>query len=128
MNATWNEKRVMEGHLRVQLRMMRNAIDKYKKYVDEGKIVQEDVEQMGYPLTLEDLVDGVELGDAQSPDSRTVRFLHKIPVDPFTELPTWGLRSYQDDWDSTGWGGENVYDVYSLSYLRALNDTYYADW
>ncbi len=27
----------------------------------------------------------------------------------------WGLRSYQDEPDSDSWGGENVYDVYSLS-------------
>jgi general secretion pathway protein G len=126
--ARWNEKRRMEEHLRVQLRIMREAIDQYKKYVDDGLIIQEDIDQMGYPLTLEELVDGVELGDPESIDSRTIRFLHKIPVDPFTEQPTWGLRSYQDPWDSTSWGGENVYDVYSLSPLRALDDSYYVDW
>ena len=27
----------------------------------------------------------------------------------------WGMRSYQDEPDATSWGGENVYDVYSLS-------------
>ena len=26
----------------------------------------------------------------------------------------WGLRSYQDEPDTESWGGENVYDVYSL--------------
>ena len=25
----------------------------------------------------------------------------------------WGMRSYQDKADSTTWGGQNVYDVYS---------------
>jgi hypothetical protein len=45
---------------------------------------------MGYPLDLEELVEGVEVGDPQSPDSRTVRFLAKIPTDPFTELPEGG--------------------------------------
>jgi general secretion pathway protein G len=124
----WNDKRRREVRLKVSLRIMREAIDQYKEFVDKGLIVQSDVEQMGYPLDLEELVDGVEVGDPQSPDSRTVRFLAKIPTDPFTELREWGLRSYQDDWDSTSWGGENVYDVYSLSETQALDGTYYRDW
>ncbi len=107
---------------------MRAAIDQYKKYVDEGLIIQQDVTQLGYPLTLEELVEGIDVGDPQAPDSRTIKFLQRIPVDPFTEEPIWGLRSYQDDWDSTSWGGENVYDVYSLSDLRALDGTYYNEW
>jgi general secretion pathway protein G len=58
-----------------------------------------------------------------------VHFLHAIPTDPFTGEAEWGLRSYQDDWDSTSWGGENVYDVYSLYEGRALDGTYYnKDW
>lgn len=126
--ARWDDKRRREARLRTSLTMMRDAIDQYHKYVEDGLIVQKDIEQMGYPLTLEELVDGVEVGDPQSPESETIRFLQRIPVDPITELPEWGLRSYQDDWDSTNWGGENVYDVYSLSDLRALDDTYYNEW
>lgn len=126
--ARWDVKRRQEAHLRQHLRMMRDAIDLYKKSVDDGLIVMEDVEQMGYPLSLEELVEGVEVGDPRSPNARTIQFLHKVPVDPFTEQAEWGLRSYQDEWDSTSWGGENIYDVYSLSTLRALNDTYYQDW
>jgi general secretion pathway protein G len=38
------------------------------------------------------------------------------------------MRSYQDEHDSFGWGGENVYDVYSLSEGRALDGSYYKDW
>ena len=33
-----------------------------------------------------------------------------------------------DDFDAMDWGGENVYDVYSLSTMRALDDTYYNEW
>ncbi len=55
-------------------------------------------------------------------------FLYEIPVDPFTGEAEWGLRSYQDDWDSTSWGGENVWDVYSLYDGIALDGTYYSDW
>jgi general secretion pathway protein G len=40
----------------------------------------------------------------------------------------WGLRSYQDEPDSFAWGGQNVYDVYSLSESKALDKTYYKDW
>jgi len=126
--ARWDEKRRRESHLRIQLETMRAAIDQYKKYADEGMIVLSDVEQMGYPLTLEELVEGVEVGDLEDPEARTLKFLQRIPVDPFTEQPEWGLRSYQDDWDGRNWGGENVYDVYSLSAGIALDGTYYADW
>jgi general secretion pathway protein G len=124
----WDDKRRREVKLKVYLQTMRSAIDQYKKYVDEGLIIQQDVSQLGYPLTLEELADGIEVGDPQAPDSRTIKFLQRIPEDPFTGEARWGLRSYQDDWDATSWGGENVYDVYSLSDMRALNDTYYSEW
>jgi general secretion pathway protein G len=124
----WNEKRRLEARLRIQLETMRAAIDQYKKYADEGLILQSDIDQMGYPLDLDELVDGVDVGDPQSPDSKTLRFLQRIPVDPFTEEAEWGLRSYQDDWDSDSWGGENIYDVYSLSDRRALDGSYYYEW
>jgi general secretion pathway protein G len=132
----WDEKRRRENHLRVHLRTMRDAIDQYNKYMQEGLIVSQDVEQCAspenlrtcYPRTLEELVEGVEVGDPESPESETVKFLLRIPVDPFTEEARWGIRSYQDDWDSKSWGGENVFDVYSLSELRALDGTYYRDW
>jgi len=124
----WNEKRRLEARLRIQLETMRAAIDQYKKYADEGLILQSDIDQMGYPLDLDELVDGVDVGDPQSPDSKTLRFLQRIPVDPFTEEAEWGLRSYQDDWDSDSWGGENIYDVYSISDRRALDGSYYYEW
>ena len=124
----WTQKRRDEVRLHTSLRMMRVAIDQYKKYSDEGQIQQKDVEQLGYPRTLDELAEGVEIGDPQSPERRTVKFLVRIPVDPFTGEAEWGLRSYQDDWDSTSWGGENVYDVYSLSRGTALDGTRYEDW
>ena len=40
----WEEKRRREAHLKVELAMMRHAIDQYKKYSDEGLIIQTDVE------------------------------------------------------------------------------------
>ena len=126
--ARWDEKRRREARLRVTLEQIRHAIDEYHRYVEEGLIVQTDIEQMGYPLTLEDLVDGVEVNDPQAIEVMSIRFLQRMPVDPFTEDTEWGLRSYQDDWDSDNWGGENVYDIYSLSPLKALDGTYYTEW
>jgi general secretion pathway protein G len=126
--ARWDQKRRYEARLKVSLMLMRNAIDQYKKYADAGLILQEDVEQMGYPLSLEELVEGVETGDPKSPEMTTIKFLQRIPEDPFTGEAEWGLRSYQDDWDSDTWGGENVYDVYSLYRGRALDGSYYHEW
>jgi general secretion pathway protein G len=40
----------------------------------------------------------------------------------------WGLRSYQDEPDSRGWGRQNVYDIYSLSGATALDKSKYRDW
>jgi general secretion pathway protein G len=57
-----------------------------------------------------------------------VRFLRRIPVDPMTGKAEWGLRSVQDDPDSGAWGGEDVFDVYSLSTGTAIDGTKYSDW
>ena len=126
--ARWEEKRQRERVLKRHLEDMRAAIDRYHELAEQGLIIQEDVEQRFYPLELEVLVEGVEVGDPREGKTRTIQFLRRIPVDPFTEEATWGLRSYQDDWDSDNWGGENVYDVYSLSELQALDGTWYKDW
>jgi len=126
--ARWDDKRRREARLRITLEQIRHAIDEYHRYVEEGLIMQTDVEQMGYPLTLEELVDGVEVNDPNATEVMSIRFLQRMPEDPFTEDTEWGLRSYQDDWDSDNWGGENVYDVYSLSPLKALDGTYYSEW
>jgi general secretion pathway protein G len=131
----WDEKRRREYELRMDLRMMRDAIDQYKKAADQGRIKAQDVEQRGvptdpgfYPVDLEELVDGVDVTDPTTGLSHKVHYLQSIPVDPFTLEAEWGMRSYQDDWDADSWGGENVYDVYSLSEVKALDGTYYKDW
>ncbi len=121
-------KRQRELELKRALKQMRDAIDQYKMYADQGFLIQEDVEQEGYPPDLETLVEGVEIGGPENPIPKTIKFLRKIPVDPMTGEAEWGFRSYQDDFDATSWGGENVYDVYSLSMGVALDGTYYKDW
>ena len=124
-------KRGNEIELQRALRLMREAIDAYKKLADEKKIeVEEDTE--GYPLTLEDLVKGVEVQEKDAKGKagakKTVKFLRRIPKDPMTDSYDWGLRSYQDDFDSDVWGEENVYDVYTKSQAVALDGTKYKDW
>ncbi|MBI4161562.1 MAG: type II secretion system protein [Acidobacteria bacterium] len=118
-------KRQKELELRRVLRQMRSAIDEYKRYTDTGLILKEGVDAEGYPPDLETLVEGVELIGQLG---RKVRFLRRIPIDPMTNDTDWGLRSYQDEPDSTSWGRENVYDVYTQYEGTALDGTAYRDW
>lgn len=124
-------KRSNEIELARALRTLREAIDAYKKMADEKKF-QFDEDTEGYPPTLETLVKGVEVQakDAQGKAGakKTVKFLRRIPKDPMTDSYDWGLRSYQDDFDSDVWGEENVYDVYTKSPNTALDGTKYKDW
>lgn len=55
-------------------------------------------------------------------------YLRRIPVDPMTGKAEWGMRSCYDSSDADSWGGENVFDVYSLSEGTALNGEKYRDW
>lgn len=122
--ARYTLKRQNELELRHQLRTMRDAIDKYKQFSDAGLIPLE-VGSEGYPPDLETLVEGVNLVGQVN---KKQKFLRRIPVDPMTKEAEWGLRSYQDEPDSFAWGGQNVYDAYSLSERRGIDKTYYKDW
>ena len=117
-------RRQQEAELRYALRQMRDAIDEHKRYSDAG-LIPVDLGTDGYPAELEVLVEPIDLVgqiDVQK------RFLRRIPVDPMTGEREWGLRSHKDDWDSDFWGGESVYDVYSLSKGVGLNGIPYAEW
>ncbi len=122
--ARFTITRQKEAELRSNLRSMRTAVDDYKRLADQG-LIQVKLDSEGYPPKIEDLVEGVELV-GQIKKKR--KFLRKVPIDPMTGKAEWGLRSYQDEPDSTSWGRQNVYDVYSLSRGRALDGTYYKDW
>ena len=123
--AKYTTRRTQEIELRQALRMMRNAIDEYKRYSDAGLLPVE-LGTDGYPAELEDMIEGIQLV-GQGPD-KIKRFMRRIPIDPMTREADWGLRSYQDDWDTDSWGGENVYDVYSLSEGVGLNGIPYREW
>ena len=120
-------RRLKEVELRRDLREMRRAIDEYHRYAAQGLILQHDVTQDLYPKELEELVEGVAL--AGDPTGKKVRFLRRIPIDPMMGTNEWGMRSTRDDADSTSWGGDNVFDVYSESEAMALDGkTHYNEW
>ena len=114
-------KREREKELRAALWQMRDAIDRYKDYADQGKF-QIKLDSNGYPPDLDELVKGVDI------QGKKIKFLRRIPMDPMTHSQDWGLRSMQDDPNSESWGGQSVFDVYTKSSGTALDGTKYKDW
>jgi general secretion pathway protein G len=126
--AKWTAYHERERELKRDLRQMREAIDRYKDLADRG-LIRVDALSGGYPPDLDTLVKGVPLaGAAAGAQGKKIRFLRSIPVDPITQQADWGLRSVEDDPDSTSWGGKDVFDVYSKSTATALDGTKYSDW
>jgi general secretion pathway protein G len=121
-------QRMREGELRRSLREMRTAIDKFKDAADLGQIGATDLKAgaENYPPDLETLVNGVSAANDQT--GRKLKFLRRVPTDPMTKSTEWGLRSYQDEPDTTRWGGQDVFDVYSKSGATALDGSKYKDW
>ena len=121
-------KRDREIELRRNLREIRQAIDSYKRACDPpynmvGPLDRK-VDDECYPPSLDILVEGITPPNT----TKKIRFLRRLPKDPLTGSTEWGLRSLQDDKDSTSWGGQNVYDVYSKSGGTALNGSKYKEW
>jgi general secretion pathway protein G len=114
-------KRERERELRRDLWEMRDAIDHYKDAADRGAF-QTKLDSQNYPPDLDTLVKGVDV------QSKKVRFLRRIPIDPMTGKQEWGLRSMKDDPTSDSYSGESVFDVYSKSMGTALDGTKYSDW
>jgi general secretion pathway protein G len=112
--------REREHELKYDLWMVRDGIDRYKDAADKGAF-QTKLGSDNYPPDLDTLVKGVDVG------GKKLRFLRQIPLDPMTKQE-WGMRSTQDDKDSTSWGGQNVFDVYTKSDGVALDSTKYKDW
>lgn len=126
-------KRTKEIELRSNLRILRTAIDAFKKDCTEKKLTSDycKIDQDGYPESLEQLTEPLKLTGAVD---KTKKYLRRVPRDPMAPLETagnpnnWGLRSYGDEPDSTQWGGGNVYDVYSKSDGVALDGSKYNTW
>jgi general secretion pathway protein G len=124
--ARYKVRRDKERELRWALREIHSAIDKYKDASDMGKLGEKGkIGSEGYPEKLEVLVEGVKM---QGQTDKKIRFLRRIPIDPFTKKAEWGLRSTQDDPDSTSWGGQNVFAVYSKTTEKAADGTPYSEW
>ncbi len=149
-------RRDKEKELRFALREIRTAIDKYKDMADKGQLGQLRADADGYPESLEMLVDGVKVtgqpgggqaglmgpqqqqgipgapgqaaGSMSDSSEKKVRFLRRMPKDPFTNGTEWGKRSSRDDPKSSAWGGQNVFDVYSKTMEKAADGTPYAEW
>jgi len=126
--AQVTSQRQREAELRRNLREIRTAIDKFKDGVDTGQIPTTELkpDNQGYPPDLETLVEGV--ARANDASGTKLKYLRRIPIDPMTNSMEWGLRSYQDKPDSTSWGGQNAFDVYTKSGGTGLDGTKYRDW
>jgi general secretion pathway protein G len=121
-------RRTREAELRRALREMRTAIDHYKDAADLAQIAATELKvgAEGYPPDLDTLVDGVAV--VNDATGRKLKFLRRVPIDPMTHDSEWGKRSYQDEPDATRWGGQNVFDVYTMFEGTALDGTKYRDW
>ena len=123
-------KRAKEQELKRNLWQLRDAIDAYKKAVDDG-VIKKSPGQSGYPPNLQILVQGVE--NPRDPKKRKIFFLRSIPRDPFAADPelsneaTWGKRSYASPPEAPQEGAD-VFDVFSRSPGIGLNGIPYKDW
>jgi general secretion pathway protein G len=156
--ARMTVQRQKESELRRTLREMRTAIDRYKDDADKNLIRTEvgsenyppDLQTLvdGVTVSTQGATPGISasalaaasagsastaagaMPTAASVDTtpKKVRYLRKIPNDPMTGKPDWGLRSVQDEPDSHSWSGHNVFDVFSQSTATAIDGTQYQDW
>jgi len=123
------QRRHKELALRHSLRILRTALDDYKRVIGEnpGMAANPNLkpECEGYPCELEDLVEGIDLGEAKE---RKLKFLRRIPIDPMTGKREWGMRSCKQDPDSMSWDHLHVFDVHTLSQGVDLDGTPYSMW
>jgi general secretion pathway protein G len=123
-------QREKESELHHSLRILRSAVDAYKRAADSGSIRLE-IGDSGYPPNLQVLVDGVE--DQQSEKKAMIYFLRRVPRDPLfpdstvAAADTWGLRSYKSP-PSDPQPGDDVFDVYSTAPGKGLNGIAYHEW
>lgn len=113
-----------EVELQRALWEIRDALDRYRRAVDEGHISPRPTAS-GYPRILDDL-----LVASGAPGSGP--FLRRVPRDPFADqaLPPsqqWLLRSYASP-SSNPRPGADVYDVVSSADGIGLNGVPYREW
>jgi general secretion pathway protein G len=122
-----------ERQLREGLWEIRDALDHYKQFYDQG-LISAQAPGNGYPPDLLTLAQGSPqvLPDKTISSTAKHYFLRRIPRDPFADpaLPaekTWGLRSYASPPDRPE-PGSDVFDVFSTSTLKAMDGTNYNQW
>jgi general secretion pathway protein G len=122
-------QRTKELELRRALRTIRTALDEYKKDYEKAKDEKKitvSLNETGYPDELLKLLEGNDWGGLYEYKRK---YLRRIPTDPFDAYDEgWGLRAYADEHDSTVWGGQDIYDVYSQSDKLGLDGTPYNSW
>jgi general secretion pathway protein G len=124
-------RRGKETELRSGLRTLRTAIDAFHKDCITKKLASDNCTKDHFPESLSVLTQPLKLAGA---GDKTRKYLRRIPQDPFgrpgstADADTWGLRSYSDLPDSSQWGGENVFDVYSKSDGISSDGTKYSSW
>jgi general secretion pathway protein G len=123
--ARYKVRRDKERELVWALRTINKAIDDYKDAALKGDIATK-LGTDGYPETLDDLVNGVNL--VKSADPKKIKFLRRIPVDPMTNTTDWGKHSTQDDPTTTSWGGQNVFSVFTKSMERDATGVPYSQY
>jgi len=123
--------RTKEIETRRNLRIIRIAIDDYKKTYDkspDGPLKT----GSGYPKDLQELVEGKDFGDVKTGKIKFLRRKVLNPLDPRSAEDDkqwgWELRSYKDKPDSSKWGGEDVFDVYAPQEGTALDGSKYKEW
>src|SRR5450631_2284929 len=115
-----------EADLRYNLAELRKAIDRFKDNCDQSYFGPPKLGSDCYPDSLDVLVEGKVL--ANDPNGTKLKFLRRIPKDPFTNSYEWGMRSPQDDPKSKSWGGQSLFDVYTKTEEKAPDGTPYAEW
>ncbi|HEX8087786.1 MAG TPA: type II secretion system protein [Blastocatellia bacterium] len=124
-------KRQREEDLRLALREIRQAIDRYKDYAEQNPTAIPIALKTPtfYPKNLKLLVEGFAPSNVAGTSGPKKKFLRRLPIDPMTGRDDWGVRSYKDDPNSTSTDGDDVFDVYSKSDGVPLNGVgKYRDW
>jgi general secretion pathway protein G len=124
--AKFSHQRQKEVELRDRIRKITRAIDHYHDLRIQGLIKdQEKLGQDGYPHSLEELVEGVELSDG----TRVIFLRERDLIDPMTRKKEWIVRSTSDRPDSNFSDNKNVFDVRSTSTRMSLDGrTRYNEW
>ena len=125
-------KRNKELELQRNLRRIRVAIDRAHDDWQQGKLAKtaDGMSEKGYPKTLQDLVAGIDTG---KPDGSKIKYLRRVPRDPFARqddepVEQWQKRGYRDEVNNSTWNGVDVFDVRSRSDKVAINGSYYKGW